>query len=121
MLPGAEPDALVATGLATVLSSAGSVAIESLARSLGVSRRLLEYRVKARTGMTPKRLSQIVRTREAIRRIRRKPHRPLGAVAAGLGYCDQSHFIREFKATAGSAPTKFFSDDQFVADFCRQA
>ena len=26
-----------------------------------------------------------------------------------LGYCDQSHFIRDFKAFFGMAPTRYFA------------
>lgn len=117
-LPDSLPDSLVAAVSARIRTSAGSVPISAIAESLGVSRRTIELRVKERTGLTPKRLSQIVRTREAIRRIRRYPDRCLGRIAMELRYCDQSHFIREFKGTVGRTPTAFFGKPQFVSDFC---
>ncbi len=117
-LRDASPNPLVAAASSMFRASGGSLPISSVAESLGVSRRTLELRVKERTGLTPKRLSQIVRTREAIRRIRRAPDQCSGRTAIELGYCDQSHFIREFKGLVGRTPTAFFGMPQFVSDFC---
>lgn len=117
-LSAGSPDALVAGAAARIRSSVGSLPIARVSSSLGVSRRTLELRVKERTGLTPKRIAQVVRTREAIRRVCDDPQQRLGRLATGLGFCDQSHFIREFKATAGRSPAEFFTENQFVADFC---
>lgn len=116
-LPDTASDPLVAAAGARIRSAAGSVSVGDIAGALGVSRRTLELRMKERTGLTPKRIAQFVRTREAIRRVCAVPGTPLGRIAAGLGYCDQSHFNREFRATTGRSPGAFFGQRQFVSEF----
>ena len=110
------PDGVVSAAARRIRSRVGAGSVGSLAEELGVSRRTLQARVREGTGLSPKRLAQVVRVREAIRRVGHHPSRRLGRVAHDLGFCDQSHFIRDFRRVAGASPTDFFARPQFVAD-----
>ena len=87
-------DPLVAATSRYLEGRVGAVSIAACAQQLGVSTRTLQLRVRDRTGLTPKRLAQLVRVRTAIRRVARDGERSLTAHAYELGYAYQSHFLR---------------------------
>ncbi len=59
-----------------------------------------------RLGLTPRWLVQRRRLHEAADRLRRG-ETDLAGLAAYLGYADQAHLSREFKAVTGSTPASF--------------
>jgi transcriptional regulator GlxA family with amidase domain len=67
-----------------------------------VDARTVERRFAAAMGMTPKRFARIVRFRHAYRRVLARS--PASATDID-GFYDQSHFLKEFRAFTGSAPT----------------
>jgi AraC-like DNA-binding protein len=82
--------------------------VDALAQALGISSRQLE-RLAARThGFRPKLLMRRQRFLNAFAHLRRTPGLSW-LDAAGLHYCDQSHFIRDFKAFTGAAPSVYFA------------
>ena len=50
---------------------------------------------------------QRYRLHEAAEQLKRTSPPSLAALAASLGYFDQSHFVRDFKAMVGRAPGAF--------------
>ena len=62
--------------------------------------------------LSQKQLASILRLRRAIEAYR--PGQSLTRVSADAGYCDQSHFIREFRSVTGAAPRQFF----LAGDYC---
>lgn len=85
----------------------GNVRIENIARRLDLTERHLERLFREQVGVAPKQLARIVRARSARDVIRKSPGIELSAVAYELGYSDQAHFTREFKAIIGLAPADY--------------
>lgn len=59
-------------------------------------------------GLAPKAYWRVRRFRAALVELDRK-HASGAAVAAALGYSDQAHFIREFRALSGACPREFLA------------
>jgi AraC-like DNA-binding protein len=82
-------------------ASGGTVHVADVARAVGWSERHLAARFRVEIGLTPKAAARVIRFDRARRLI---PHRPGAAVAAGCGYADQAHLVREFVDFTGLAP-----------------
>lgn len=89
-------------------ASHGALRIAALADELGLGQDALEKRFRRAIGASPKQLAQLLRVRHAIALGRAGAS--WSRVALAAGYCDQSHFIREFRAVTGSPPVRFFRD-----------
>lgn len=84
----------------------GTLSIESLARACHVSRRLLEQRVKAATGLTPrKHLSQNLV--EAIRRFLTQTDYTLAHIAEILGFEHSERLSHLFRRETGQTPGEY--------------
>lgn len=83
------------------------VSVSSVADRLGMSPRTLRRRFIAATGLAPKRYGCLARFQRAARRIAAEPVRGWAELALELGYFDQAHFVREFRAFSGLTPTAF--------------
>ncbi|WP_437688312.1 helix-turn-helix domain-containing protein [Sorangium sp. So ce176] len=92
-----------AAGLA-LHASHGGARVGALAGRLGVSVRQLERQFKRSAGMSPKALARLIRFSRATERLELDPDARLTALAFELGYADQAHFTREFRAFAGMSP-----------------
>ena len=97
-----EEDAGVARALATIFRGGGELRVAALAGAAAMSERALSRAFAARVGLSPKRFSRIVRFQRVLRRIEAQPD--WARLATELGYFDQSHMIREFKALFGCTP-----------------
>jgi len=86
------------------LSRGESVA--SLARELSMSHRRLIRVFADAVGVTPKLFARIIRFQCALRWSARPETRNWAELAASLGYCDQSHLIRDFVAFSGLSPSE---------------
>ena len=80
------------------------VRVEDTAACAGLDLRTLQRRFRHAVGVTPKWVLQRYRLHEAAERLRGPRPPNLAALAAELGYADQSHFVRDFKATIGRPP-----------------
>lgn len=80
----------------------GRIGVDALARTLGCSRRHLARRFGIDVGVSPKSAGRLIRF-EATRA--RLGSAPLARLAAELGFSDQAHLSREFRALAGAPPT----------------
>jgi len=74
------------------------------AESCGLSIRGLERRFTREVGIGPKEVIRRFRLQEAAERLLREPATSCSQIALELGYFDQAHFIRDFKAVAGVSP-----------------
>jgi len=74
--------------------------VAELARGAGLSRRRLQRLFADRVGVGPKWALRRYRLHEAVARMDAPPDG--AALAAELGYCDQAHFVRDFKAAVGA-------------------
>lgn len=97
------PDALVDRAAAALTADApdSSALVWRVARTLRISERQLERRFLERIGITPRRFARLRRFERAVARLERGT---LTDAALEAGFYDQSHFIREFRAFAGTTP-----------------
>jgi AraC-like DNA-binding protein len=102
-----QASSLVRWTLSRIESAHGNISIEELARYAGVSRKALNERFHREVGLGSKALARIVRFRHATRYLGATYPTSWAEVAAGCGYYDQSHMIRDFHAFSGMAPGDF--------------
>jgi AraC-like DNA-binding protein len=105
-LPNARPDIFVSAAVAKIEEAQGILRIDQLARCVGLSQSALERRFRSVAGASPKTFASIVRLRRVLRL--RKKGADFTSIAIEAGYCDQSHFIKDFKQITGFAPQSFF-------------
>lgn len=86
------------------------VRVEDAARMASLDARTLERRFRAWVGLTPKSVLARYRLIEAAERVQHEADTPLVAVAAAVGYSDQAHFSREFRAVVGRTPRQLRDD-----------
>lgn len=75
----------------------------------GLSRRRFIRVFSEEVGLTPKRFCRVRRFQEALRLIEGEQRLDWGEIALGCGYFDQAHFIRDFRAFSGLAPTAYLA------------
>jgi AraC-like DNA-binding protein len=99
-----EPKKLLWTLKSRIEAAQGALRVDELCDEAGVSIRQLDRLFRQHLGISPKTFAQIVRFQTAIALLKSEPGGTLAEVAAQTGYYDQSHFVREFRRFAGSAP-----------------
>lgn len=99
-----------------IIEKKGMVDIETLAGSQGISRRHLEREFKKYIGLTPKYFARIVQFNYIFEAMQAQDNRWVD-VALNSGYFDQSHFIKNFKAFTGEAPSQYGFDEKNLANF----
>lgn len=87
--------------------TAGQVVIGTLAAELGCSRKHLSAVFRDQIGLTPKRVSRILRFRHAINLYDRGLCAGWADIAYASGYADQAHFVHDFHHFSGATPTEF--------------
>lgn len=100
---------LVREAVRLIEAQRGTVRIEELARTLGVSRQHLAQQFRERVGLNAKTFAMVTRFRHAAGMVRGQDGRPVDwtRVASDCGYYDQSHLIHEFRLFADEAPDAF--------------
>jgi len=88
--------------------SGGRLRIATLAGEVGWSRRHLAGRFRHQVGLGPKEAGRVLRFSRAVRLLDRTPS--LSDLAAGTGYADHSHLVREFHALAGCTPSQLAAE-----------
>jgi AraC family transcriptional regulator len=82
------------------------IALDTLARIANVSRFHFARMFKLSTGVSPMMYVEQNRIRKAQVLIR-KEHLSLAAIAAEVGFADQSHFTRRFRLNLGCTPSEY--------------
>nr|WP_297912626.1 helix-turn-helix transcriptional regulator [uncultured Allomuricauda sp.] len=103
-------DKIIQMTLQTILAENGQLSIDGLSKNLNVHRRKLERRFDTAIGMSPKRLSKIMRLQAALKKLLNAEFDSLTGLAYDIGYYDQAHFIKEFKEFTGFTPGEFYGD-----------
>ncbi len=97
-------DARVAEGVRRIARSRGTLKIDALARHVGLGARQLERLFLREVGLGPKRLARIQRFQALVKAAATEEVASWAALAAELGFSDQAHLVREFRAFAGVSP-----------------
>jgi AraC-like DNA-binding protein len=87
-------------------TDAAIVRVSQAAAIINLDARTLQRRFASRVGVSPKWVVQRYRLHEAAALLARG-EQTIGAIAAQLGYFDQAHFAREFKAVVGAPPSAY--------------
>ncbi len=90
-----------------ILDEGGVVHVDELAAWSGIGLRRLQRLFRNDVGITPKWMIQRYRMHEALIRLDANAQSDWAAFALDLGYCDQAHFIRDFKALVGTTPERY--------------
>jgi AraC-like DNA-binding protein len=100
--------------LALVRELAGSMAlappgarVADIAGAHGVSVRTVQRLFSEYVGIGPKWVLQRYRLHEALAQLHAGPDTDWARFALGLGYYDQAHFIRDFRALVGRTPAQY--------------
>jgi AraC-like DNA-binding protein len=83
------------------------VRADELAAATGLSLRALERLVRGRLGITPKWLIGRYRMQEASQALASAEPPSLAELATDLGFSDQAHFTRQFRAVIGETPRRY--------------
>jgi len=101
---GKERNVLIPASLTMLRQREGHLPIPELARALALSQRQLERLYQSQVGVSPKQYAQLLRVETARLALKHMTEQTTTTLAAELGFYDQSHFIREFRAVIGMTP-----------------
>ena len=110
-------DTTVAWALDRISATRGCVSVLGLAREIGWSREHLHRRFVNQVGLAPKSCAQLARFHATLLALERHSDDGLAAAAQRLGYYDQAHLAREFRAIAGTTITDYCRGRAFGADY----
>ncbi len=96
----------VAAVYALMLQDPSITRVDQLCRALGYSRRTLQRLFREYVGVTPKWVLDRIRLHEAAERMADGDN-DWPAMALELGFFDQAHFIKAFKAVVGRSPADY--------------
>jgi AraC-like DNA-binding protein len=107
-LPAPDPHLeTLAAIVRTMLDDPAVVRVDELAARHAMSPRTLQRLFRRYVGVSPKWVLQRYRLHEAAERIAEGRHGDWATTALELGYFDQAHFIRDFKALVGASPARY--------------
>ncbi|WIY05030.1 helix-turn-helix domain-containing protein [Amycolatopsis mongoliensis] len=85
----------------------GITRVAQLCADTGLTTRSLQRLFAEHVGCTPKWAIRIYRLNDAAQRIAAEGEPDYAGLAVRLGYSDQSHFIRDFRAVTGQPPAEY--------------
>lgn len=98
--------------LTRLRSVSGAARLEFAAADLGYSPRHLRRVIRAVAGVSPKYLLRVMRLDAAMAEADGRRTPSWAEIAAGHGYCDQSHLIRDFRALTLVSPGELHRERQ---------
>lgn len=104
----ADPDLALVRQLATAMATAAPGAkVADIACAHNVSVRTVQRLFSEYVGVGPKWVLQRYRLHEALAQLHAGADTDWSRFALGLGYYDQAHFIRDFRALVGRTPARY--------------
>ncbi|GAB2595863.1 helix-turn-helix domain-containing protein [Ramlibacter solisilvae] len=100
----APPDPLVSAAIVAFHRDPARARVEPVQQGSGCTPAQFIRRFEQAVGLTPKRYARVLRFGVLLPSLVRCGPRDWAQIAAGAGYYDQSHLIREFRELAGIAP-----------------
>ncbi len=106
-LPERDPNVVTVVRVAALaLEDRSITTVDALSARGGVPARTLQRLFRRYVGVGPKWVIQRYRLHEAVSRAEEGAAVDWSALAHDLGYCDQAHFIHDFKAAVGCSPAE---------------
>ena len=103
-----EPDRELVTEIATrMLTVAPATRVSRIAADHGLSPRSLQRLFRAYVGVSPKWVLKRYRIHEAAERVVAGERDDWASMATDLGFADQAHLIRDFRAAVGRSPGEY--------------
>jgi AraC-like DNA-binding protein len=99
--------ALVATLNAAIVGTPAILQVGGLVERFGMGTRALQQLFRTYVGVGPKWVIRRARIHEALERLHAGGGVDTALLAADLGYADQAHFIKDFKAMTGVTPARY--------------
>ena len=107
-LPPPDEQAIrIAEIVYAVAADRGVLKVEDLVDRYQLNKRTLQRLFSKYVGVSPKWVIQRYRLHEAAERLASDDSVRQSALAADLGYSDQAHFVRDFKALVGTSPAAY--------------
>lgn len=103
----APPDPVAAGAIAAFRRDPAVARIAPVQRASGLTPTQFIHRFEQAVGLTPKRYARVLRFTALLPQLVRCGPRDWADIAAGSGYCDQSHLVRDFQALAGMTPSAY--------------
>jgi AraC-like DNA-binding protein len=110
------PDPGVRAAVQLITRAPTLASVRSMGARLGRSTRWVQRTFRDSVGLTPKMLARIARVQRAMRAATSQPSRHWSAIAADVGYFDQSHLVRDFRQIVGCTPSEFAARDRTITD-----
>jgi AraC-like DNA-binding protein len=105
-----EPDSNVATinrATEQIMRDRTITTVDQVAERTDIGKRSLQRLFADYVGVSPKWVIQRYRLHEAAERLAAGGHVDLARLATELGYFDQAHFAKDFKAIVGNPPNRY--------------
>jgi transcriptional regulator GlxA family with amidase domain len=102
---------IISPSLAYINRVNGQLAMPRLAEAVSLGQRQLERLYQEQVGLSPKKMAQLRRVRQARTALKQAIH-SLTDIAYQCGFYDQAHFIREFKGVTGLTPGAYLVRQQ---------
>jgi AraC-like DNA-binding protein len=104
--PTLDPESVRAAALVERIATDRELTrVEQLVAESGLGERALQRLFRHWVGVSPKAVVRRFRLVEAAEALEKNAVSSLTELAHALGYFDQSHFVRDFKATVGTTPS----------------
>jgi AraC-like DNA-binding protein len=107
-LPAADPAVAAVNGIVERVAADRRITrVDDLAALSGIGKRTLQRLFREYVGASPKWVIKRCRLHEAAERLAAGDDLDLAGLALDLGYSDQAHFTRDFRAVVGAAPAEY--------------
>ncbi len=90
-----------------ILISSEITRVDDVVRQLNLSKRTVQRLFYRYVGVSPKWVIKHYRLHEVAQRLAKDTTMDWSELALDLGYCDQAHFIKDFKAMLGKSPAEY--------------
>jgi AraC-like DNA-binding protein len=88
-----------------ITKAVGIINVNELSQNAGYTPRYINRLFNNEIGIAPKTFSKIIRFQHVLMALGKK--QPISAIAADMGYYDQSHLLKEFKQFTGISPLNY--------------
>ncbi len=90
-----------------IISNRAITKVDDIVSLMGINKRTLQRMFSQYVGVSPKLVIKRFRLQEAAEHLAQVEHVNWSTLALELGYFDQAHFIKDFKAMIGQTPTEY--------------